>query len=30
MNSFRNYADPEMRTMIIGFRCAKSTPRTTP
>jgi iron(II)-dependent oxidoreductase len=21
--SFRNYADPEMRTLIIGFRCAK-------
>jgi formylglycine-generating enzyme required for sulfatase activity len=25
MNSFRNYADPELRTSIIGFRCAKST-----
>ena len=24
LNSFRNYADPDMRTMIIGFRCAKS------
>jgi formylglycine-generating enzyme required for sulfatase activity len=24
LNSFRNYADPEMRTSIIGFRCAKS------
>lgn len=23
LNSFRNYADPEMRTSIIGFRCAK-------
>jgi formylglycine-generating enzyme required for sulfatase activity len=23
MASFRNYADPEMRTLIIGFRCAK-------
>ena len=22
LNSFRNYADPEMRTSIIGFRCA--------
>ena len=22
--SFRNYADPEMRTLIIGFRCAKA------
>jgi formylglycine-generating enzyme required for sulfatase activity len=24
LNSFRNYADPEMRTSIIGFRCARS------
>ena len=24
LNSFRSYADPEMRTSIIGFRCAKS------
>ena len=24
MNHFRNYADPETRTPIIGFRCAKS------
>jgi len=24
MNFFRNYADPEIRTPIIGFRCAKS------
>ena len=24
MASFRNYADPEMRTLIIGFRCAKT------
>ena len=24
LNSFRNYADPEIRTMIVGFRCAKS------
>ena len=23
MAAFRNYADPEMRTLIIGFRCAK-------
>jgi formylglycine-generating enzyme required for sulfatase activity len=27
MNSFRNYADPELRTLIVGFRCARtSTP----
>jgi len=25
LNSFRNYADPEMRTLVIGFRCAKTT-----
>jgi formylglycine-generating enzyme required for sulfatase activity len=24
LNSFRNYADPEARTLIIGFRCAKN------
>jgi formylglycine-generating enzyme required for sulfatase activity len=24
MAAFRNYADPEMRTLIIGFRCAKT------
>jgi len=24
LNSFRNYADPEIRTLIVGFRCAKS------
>jgi formylglycine-generating enzyme required for sulfatase activity len=24
MSAFRNYADPEMRTLIIGFRCAKT------
>jgi iron(II)-dependent oxidoreductase len=24
LNSFRNYADPEMRTLIVGFRCARS------
>ena len=23
LSSFRNYADPEMRTLIVGFRCAK-------
>jgi iron(II)-dependent oxidoreductase len=23
LNSFRNYADPEIRTLIIGVRCAK-------
>jgi iron(II)-dependent oxidoreductase len=26
LNSFRNYADPEMRTLIVGFRCARSSP----
>jgi formylglycine-generating enzyme required for sulfatase activity len=30
MNSFRNYAAPDMRTMIIGFRCAKSATPGTP
>ena len=26
LNSFRNYADPEMRTSIIGLRCAMTVP----
>jgi len=24
MNAFRNYADPDLRTLIIGFRCART------
>jgi formylglycine-generating enzyme required for sulfatase activity len=26
LSAFRNYADPEMRTLIIGIRCAKTAP----